>query len=126
MTTVLSQTSAAARSIARHTPVGLTRTRALLLDQQLATCATSPAPGMLRQIVIAIRDLAGPAWLARHASDPAVRAFMALDAMPAPPPLPILDHTLARCLQARFSPQPARQHGRGSPPGSAGTPLLHK
>lgn len=104
MTTVLSHTSATARSIARHTPVALTRTRALLLDRQLATCTTGPTPGMLRQIVIAVRDLAGPAWLARHASDPAISAFAALDTIPTPPPLPILDHTLARCLQARFSP----------------------
>jgi hypothetical protein len=108
MTTTLSHTSAAARSIAQHTPTALTRTRALLLDRQLATCTTEPTPGMLRQIVIAIRDLAGPAWLTRHASDPAISAFTSLDTTWAPPPLPVLDHILACCLQARFSPPHAQ------------------
>jgi hypothetical protein len=118
MTTVLTQTSAAARDIAQHAPVAVTRARALLLDQQLAACATGPAPGVLRQIVIAIRDLAGPAWLTHHASDPAIRAFTALDAMPAPPPLPILDHTLARCLQARFTPRPGQEPSQPAVPQS--------
>jgi hypothetical protein len=116
--TALRRTSATARSIAQHTPAALTRTRALLLDRQLATCTVDPPPGQLRQIVIAIRALAGPGWLTCHASDPVVSAFTALDTAADPPPLPLLDHILARCLQARFppavqpphSPGPARQH----------------
>ena len=116
MSPILSQTSAAARSIAEHSPVALTRTRALLLDQRLASCAANPAPCVLRQIVIAIRDLVGPGWLARHADDPAIRTFAALDSMPAPPPLPVLDHTLASCLQARFNPPPSGHQPGGRPP----------
>jgi hypothetical protein len=104
MTSALRRTSAAARAIAQHAPVALTRTRALLLDQQLIAYPTNPTPGLLRQIVLAIRTMTGPDWLARHVADPAILAFTALDTMAAPPPLPILDHTLAHCLQARFPP----------------------
>jgi hypothetical protein len=105
--TALSQTRAALRDIGQHAPTPLTRHRALLLDQLAAhITTTAPSAGMLRQIVIAIRDLAGPAWLAAHASEPAVRAFARLDSTPTPPPLPVLDHTLARCLRARFTMSP--------------------
>jgi len=102
--TSLSQTHATLRGIAQHAPANRTRVRALLLDQLLTHAPTPLSPGMLRQVVIAIRDLAGPAWLAAHASDPAVSAFTALDTTPAPPPLTVLDHILAHCLQARFTP----------------------
>jgi hypothetical protein len=102
--TALSQTRAAVRDIAQHAPTALARHRALLLGQLTADITrTAPSAGTLRQIVIAIRDLVGPAWLAAHASEPAVRAFTRLDTTPTPPPLPVLDHTLARCLQARFT-----------------------
>ncbi|HEY3956420.1 MAG TPA: hypothetical protein VGM53_23880 [Streptosporangiaceae bacterium] len=102
--TALSRTRAVVRDIAQHAPTALVRHRALLFDQLAAgITSTAPSAGMLRQIVIAIRDLAGPAWLAAHASEPAVHAFTRLDTTPTPPPLPVLDHTLARCLQARFT-----------------------
>lgn len=113
--TSLSQTSTVLRGIAQHAPTNLTRTHALLLYQLLIRATTALSPGVLRQVVIAIGDLVGPGWLSAHASDPAISAFTALDSTPAPPPLPVLDHTLARCLQARFTPVPA------TPPPAEGT-----
>jgi hypothetical protein len=101
--TALSQTRAVVRDIAQHAPSALTRHRALLLDQLTGYVTTTPPAGMLRQIIVAIRDLAGPAWLAAHASEPAIRALTHLDTTPTAPPLPVLDHTFARCLQARYA-----------------------
>ena len=101
-----SRTRAVLRHVAQHAPGHLTRTRALLLDQQLTTCTTPPSPGMLRQVIVAIRHLAGPAWLEANADNPAVSAFANLDAPPRPPPPPLLDQILARCLEARFIPPP--------------------
>jgi hypothetical protein len=102
--TALSQTRTAVRQISQHAPIALTRTRAMLLDQQLTACTTAPPPCLLRQIVIAVRNLVGPSWLAAHATDPDISAFTHLDTTAIPPPLPLLDHILARCLQARFGP----------------------
>lgn len=59
--TALSRTRAVVRDIAQHAPTALVRHRALLLDQLAAgITSTVPSAGMLRQIVVAIRDLAGP------------------------------------------------------------------
>jgi len=41
--------------------------------------------GVLRDLVLAARDLAGPAWLEASGDDPDVVAFTALRATPAPP-----------------------------------------
>jgi hypothetical protein len=101
-----SRTRTVLRHITQHAPSHLTRSRALLLDHQLTTCTTPPSPGMLRQIVVAIRQLAGPAWLEANADSPAISAFANLDTTPIPPPLPLLDQILARCLEARFIPPP--------------------
>ena len=98
--TMLTKTKAAARSLCEHAPTTLARSRAELLCDQLTTCDTSPA--LLRQVVIAIRDLTGPCWLTANADHPDVRAFSHLDTMPSPPPPPVLDAILARCLLTRF------------------------
>lgn len=100
--TGLTRTRALAYQIAEHAPAALTRHRALLLAQQLTASPAALTPGMLRQIVIAIRALAGPGWLTASADRPAVSAFTRLDTLPAPPPLPVLDHILTQCLEARF------------------------
>jgi hypothetical protein len=100
--TGLTQTRGVVRDIAEHAPTALNRHRALLLDQQLTGSTIALGPGMLRQIVIAVRHLVGPAWLSAHASEDAIMAFSHLETTTVPPPLPILDHTLARCLEARF------------------------
>jgi hypothetical protein len=111
----LSQTLAAAGYLTRHAPAALTRSRALLLEEKLIACgnplsnAAAPSPGLLRQIVIAVRDLAGPAWLHAHAGDPGIHAFTSLDSTPTPPSPLVLDEILTRCLRARFGPHlPAR------------------
>jgi hypothetical protein len=115
-TPALTQTRAAVHDIAQHAPVALTRTSALLLDQQLrTTCTGTPPPGALRQVVIAIRHLAGPGWLDAHAEDPGISAFTRLDPTPEPPPLPVLDHILARCLQTRFGPASTTQPPQPDP-----------
>jgi hypothetical protein len=61
--------------------------------------------GLLRELVLAVRELAGTRWITARAATPAVAAFMALDRMPHPPALADLDRVLAGVLQARF---PAR------------------
>jgi hypothetical protein len=65
------------------------------------------ASGPLRDLVLAARDLAGPAWLAASADDPDVAAFTALESAPAPPAPADLDEVLSRVLWARFAPRTA-------------------
>ncbi|HEY1914432.1 MAG TPA: hypothetical protein VGH27_02550 [Streptosporangiaceae bacterium] len=110
--TGLTRTRALAYQIAEHAPAALTRHRALLLAQQLTASPAALTPGMLRQIVIAIRALTSPGWLAAHADHAAVSGFTHLDTLSAPPPLPVLDHILARCLETRFGPA-----AHATPPG---------
>lgn len=65
------------------------------------------ASGPLRDLVLAARDLAGPAGLAASADDPDVAAFTALESTPAPPAPADLDEVLSRVLWARFAPRAA-------------------
>ena len=58
-------------------------------------------PALLRDLVIITSRLAGRAWLEINADSTA--AFIALEATSQPPPLPELDHILARVLSNRFS-----------------------
>jgi hypothetical protein len=113
----LSRTRDTLRYIVRCAPAPLCGSRALLLEQQLATrTAAAQVPGVLRQIVIAVRDLVGPAWLSAHAGEPSVMAFARLDCMPVAPPLPVLDEVLSSCLWARFlRPDPGSQLPRPRP-----------
>ena len=111
----LSQTRAAVGYLARHAPTTLTRSRALLLQEKLTACGSplsntaTPSPGLLRQVVIALRDLVGPAWLHARDGDPGIHAFTSLDSTSAPPSPLVLDEILARCLRARFGAHlPAR------------------
>jgi hypothetical protein len=108
---MLTKTQTATRHLAQHAPTAPARHRAQLLHDHLTTAPTSPA--LLRQAVIAIRDLAGQRWLATHADHPDVRAFTHLDTLPSPPPEPILDGILARCLQ---HPLPRPRHRPAHPP----------
>jgi hypothetical protein len=57
-------------------------------------------PALLRDLVIITTRLAGGTWLEANAD--AAAAFTALRATVAPPPLPELDHILARLLSDRF------------------------
>lgn len=116
--TAFPRTRTAARYALRHTSSDLTRDRAARLLKHLGACEAALAghgqqpgltAGLLRSLVLATRDLAGPAWLTASASEPAVDAFTALQATPAPPSPSELDGTLARVLWARFAPAGTHQ-----------------
>lgn len=125
--TAFPRTRAAARYALRHTSSDLTRDRAARLLRQLGACEAALAgngqlpgltAGLLRSLVQATRDLAGPAWLTANADTPAVEGFTALQATPAPPSPRDLDGTLAWVIWARFAP------ARTAPaPGSQQDPL---
>src|SRR6266568_2461313 len=103
------KTRAAVRYAARHARSELARARAAVLH------------GVLRDLVLAARDLAGPAWLAAASDDPDIAAFTALQATPVPPAPAELDEIISRVLRARFAPPgPARDGGDPGPaPGPA-------
>lgn len=107
------KTRAAAEYAARHGRSELTRTRGAVLLEQLAACqaalgddngrqAPAAAGGLLRELVLAVRDLAGRTWLNANSDDSDVAAFTVMQAMPAPPGPEEIDETCARVLWARF------------------------
>ena len=107
------KTRTAAGYAARHASAALTRVRAAALLEQLARWETADGtigpqaaadPGLLRSLVIAVRDLAGTGWLDAMADDPDVAAFTALSATATAPPPERIDETCSRLLWARFSP----------------------
>jgi hypothetical protein len=109
------KTRAAARYAARHARAPLTRVRAAALLEQLADWETAAAdggirqqaaadPGLLRSLVIAVRELAGTGWLDSMADDPDVAAFTAISAAASAPSPGRIDETCSRVLWARFSP----------------------
>lgn len=121
------KTRAAARYIARHAPGELTRARAAVLTAKLGAYEDNPADGdgdvpaalhgLLRDLVLAARDLAGPAWLAATSDDPDIAAFTALQATPIPPSPAELDEIISRVLWARFAPPGTPRDGTGPVPG---------
>jgi len=98
------KTRAAAGYAARHASAALTRVRAAALLEQLADWETAANPGMLRSLVIAVRELAGTGWLDAMADDPDVAAFTAISATASAPSPDSIDETCSRVLWARFSP----------------------
>ena len=126
---VLPKTRAAAGYIAGTGPGELARTRATILLARLGACedilpggeGDVPAAlhGLLRDLVLAVRDLAGPAWLEASGDAPDVAAFTALQATPVPPSPAELDEIIARVLWARFAPPGPPRDGAGSAPGPA-------
>jgi hypothetical protein len=114
------KTRAAADYICRHTLSDLTRQRALILAGKLGTCDAAledrpgdlpPAvQGLLRDLVRAVRELAGSAWLSANSDDPDIAALTGLDSTPSLPAPRDLDEILSRCLWARFAPGPSRSH----------------
>jgi len=116
------KTRAAAEYAALHARADPVRVRAAALLQELAACETAPAGGngreraevsaaLLRGMVIAVRDLVGPAWLDACADDPDVAAFTAMQATASPPDPGVVDETCSRVLWARFSPVGTRSEG---------------
>ncbi|HEY1702053.1 MAG TPA: hypothetical protein VGG75_20290 [Trebonia sp.] len=109
------KTLAAAGYAAEQGRSVLARGRAALLVRRLRACETAldqangqilpAASGPLRDLVLAARDLAGPAWLDASADDPDVAAFTGLESAPAPPAPADLDEVVSRVLWARFAPR---------------------
>lgn len=122
MTTFV-KTRAAADYICRNARHDLFRNLAITLLTRLETCEAALASGngdrpvfvrdLLRDLVLTVRDLVGPAWLAARADDPDILAFTGLDTTPDPPPADTLDEILSRVLWGRFAPA---SHGPEPPP----------
>lgn len=108
------KTLAAAGYAASRERSPLARGRAAALLRRMRACDTAldaagghvtPAASTpLRDLVLAARDLAGPAWLAATADDPDVEAFTVLESAPAPPAPADLDEVLSGVLWTRFAP----------------------
>jgi hypothetical protein len=106
-------TSAADQLLRSARPPGTRRQAGdLMMTLAAVECHTGPGgpvvmvPALLRDLVIITARLAGRTWLDATADRTA--AFTALQATPAPPPLPELDQILARVLADRFGlPQSA-------------------
>lgn len=123
---VFPKTRAAAGYIAGAGPGELARARATVLLARLGACddilpggegdAPAAACGLLRDLVLAVRDLAGPAWLDASGDDPDVAAFTVLQAAASPPDPARIDETCSRVLWARFGPGTGRDD-----PGHGGT-----
>jgi hypothetical protein len=127
------KTRAAAEYAARPARTELARTRAAVLLTRLSACEAAMtggdgqppvvAAGLLRSLVLAVRDLARPAWLDASGDDPDVAAFTAMQATASPPDPARIDEICSRVLWARFPPGTAGCDardltGRGGGPGS--------
>ena len=112
---VFPKTRAAAGYIAGAGPGELARARATILLARLGACddilpgGESDVPaavyGLLRDLVLAVRHLAGPAWLDASGDDPDVTALTILQAAASPPDPARIDETCSRLLWARFAPR---------------------
>lgn len=121
------KTRAAAEAIARHARSELTRARAAALLEQLAAWETAADgndrqraaadAGVLRSLVIAVRDLVGTGWLDAMADDPDVAAFTVMQATASPPDPGRIDETCSRVLWARFGWAVAYREGAGEDAG---------
>jgi len=108
------KTRAAAGYAAQHASPVPARVRAAALLEQLADWETAEDagirqqaaadPGLLRSLVIAVRDVAGTDWLDAMADDPDVAAFTAISAAASAPSPDRIDEMCSRVLWARFSP----------------------
>ena len=113
---VFPKTRAAAGYIAGTSPGELARARAAILLARLGACegilpgdeggVPGAACGLLRYLVLAVRDLAGPAWMDANGDDPDVAALTVLEAASPPDPARI-DEICSRVLWARFAQAPA-------------------
>ena len=115
---VFPKTRAAAGYIAGTGPGEPARARATILLARLGACedilpggeGDVPAAlhGLLRDLMPAVRDLAGPAWLDASGDDPDVAAFTVLQATASPPDRARIDEICSRVLWARFAPGTGR------------------
>ena len=130
---VFPKTRAAAGYIAGTGPGELARARATILLARLGASddilpsGQDDVPGahhgLPRDLVLAVRDLAGAAWLDANGDDPDVAAFTVLEAAASPPVTARTDEICSRMLWARFPPGTGRDdpghrgtgHGPGQP-----------
>ena len=129
---VFPKTRTAAGYIAGAGPGELARARATILLARLGACEdilpgsegdVAALHGRLRDLVLAVRELAGPAWLDASSDDPDVAAFTVLEAAASPPDPARTDEICSRVLWARFAPGTGRDdpgHG-GTGPGQIAT-----
>ncbi|HYZ57804.1 MAG TPA: hypothetical protein VE733_30485 [Streptosporangiaceae bacterium] len=80
------------------------------------------AAGLLRGLVLAARDLAGPVWLAASGDDPDVAAFTTLQATCCPPEVAEIDEICARVLWARYAPYDVARNGTAGDSARPGQP----
>jgi hypothetical protein len=134
---VFPKTRAAAGYAARHARGELARARATVLLARLDACegvlpggdGDVPAVlhGLLRDLVLAARDLAGPACLQAAGDDPGIAGSTALQATPARPARPNSTRSFPACCGPAFPagrparrrrpsarPRPASVHGRAA------------
>jgi hypothetical protein len=97
------QTRAAAVSICQCGPTDRDRGRALALLKRIHDGEDDPMPTLLRELVLAVRELAGAGWITAHRREPQIAAFLALDLMPEPPAAAELDAILTAVLRSRFT-----------------------
>lgn len=117
------KTRAAAQYAARHAASDLTRHRAAVLLKRLNVCEAALAgtngqlpvttAGLLRTLMLAVRDLAGTTWLDASGDDPDVAAFTALEAITSPLEPARIDQVCAAVLWARYAPGTSRPAGPG-------------
>jgi hypothetical protein len=115
---VFPKTRAAAAYIADTGPGELARARATFLLARLGACEdilpggegdlAAGLRGLLRDLVLAVRDLAGPAWLDASSDDPDVAAFTVLDAAASPPDPARIDEICSRVLWGTVRPRRRR------------------
>jgi hypothetical protein len=123
------------RAHRRHGPRRAGPRRAAILLARLGACedilpggeddVPAALHGLPRDLVLAVRDLAGPAWLDASGDDPDVAAFTALEATASPPDRARIDEICSRVLWARFAPGTGRDdpgHGRTGPGQPAPSP----
>ena len=120
---VFGKTRAAAEYAARHGRTELARARAVVLLERLDACEVTLADddtqlrvtiaGLLRSLVLAARDVVGPAWLEASSDDPDVATFTALQATASPPDPDRIDEICSRVLWARFARPGATRDGTG-------------
>jgi len=126
--TALRKTRTAAEYVHRHAAGPLARERAAEVLQAVNAYEAHPssaaAPLLLTDLLTAIVECVGPAWLKVNADDPDIARFTALidrtrDETAQPPADVDLDELLAAVLWARHGPGGAAEPNGSAAPGTA-------
>ena len=123
MVSVFGKTRAAAEYAARHGRTELAHARAVVLLERLDACKAALADddpqlrvtvaGLLRSLVLAARDVVGPAWLEASSDDPDATTFTALQATASPPDPDRIDEICSRVLLGTVRPAGRPRDGTG-------------